>query len=407
MKKVFAILLCVLLTVGSLSGCMFLPFDLNFEPEIDLSTPFVGFRTEKPETVDLEGYNRLELEQLNAYEPTYGSYGTDVYYATLTPQEQTLYRILQYAMDHAQPCIFVDDRVIEDPDSELFKRTLYCLALDNPMLEQNLDWSTWSAKVTIPNPIPFSSKPGQHLTGKILLIPVFGQGFMDMKLLALEKARQILQDMPQDLTDVKKAEYIYRYLGEHVEYSDGADKADPKQYLYEALVIGKTNCDGFANAFSLLCHLSGVECLEKLYTPEEEGEIGHTWNAICLDEKWYNVDATAANEVKEKYSPMRRFCFADKYLNYEIDMAERVPDSEEDLIGPDCTVKKASQAGKLVKNAWKTVKKTGRKYVVALFPGGEQKKSVLQKIANTLNKDISTVHFVAKSGEAIYYIFPK
>lgn len=408
MKRILTAVISLLLVLCSLCGCAFLPIpDLDLEPAVDVSTPFIGFRLEKPETADLEGYDRVEAEQLAVYEPTYSGYGVRVYYDTLTPQEQTLYRIFQYAMDHAQPCIFVDSRIVEDTENTVFEQVLYCLALDNPMLEQNLYWTSWGADITIPNPNPFSSEPDQRLTGKILLIPVFGQDIMDKKLLALEKAEQILSEMPQDLSDAEKAEYFYRYLGNHVEYFSAEDREELQNYLYDALVTGKTNCDGFANAFSLLCDLSQVTCVEKMYTPADPEEIGHTWNAVCIDEKWYNVDATASREVKEKYSTMRHFCFADKYLEYETDMAERVPVSEENLVGPDCTVKKASQAGKQVKSAWKTVKKTGRKYVVALFPGGEQKKSVMQKIANALNKNISTVHYVTPTGEAIYYIFPK
>ena len=68
---------------------------------------------------------------------------------------------------------------------------------------------------------------------------------------------------------------------------------------------------------------------------------------------------------------------------------------------------KTSQAGKQVKNAWKTIKKTDRKYVIVRFPDGEPKKSVMQKIANSLQRGITYISKVTRTGEAIYYIFPE
>ena len=133
----------------------------------------------------------------------------------------------------------------------------------------------------------------------------------------IKKAKDIVASLPNGLDDLNKAKMLFNYLHENVEYIDYSEK---QEYLYDALVVGKSNCDGFTNAYSLLCKLAGIPCFEKMYsvpdenqtnilpnvpqindettannnknTTEAQEDIGHTWNAIKIDGKWYNVDAT-------------------------------------------------------------------------------------------------------------------
>lgn len=407
MKKFFALFLALLLSVSALTGCEDVPMP-EYTPAIDVSTPFIGFRPEKPVGADLEGYERVELDVILAHVPEYAGYGASVYYDTLTPQEQTVYRIVQYAMDHCQPCIFIDARLLKGVAVEL-EEILFCIALDNPLLEQNVNWQYWGADYVIPNPNPFSNEPGQKLSGMILEVKEFTPEKLEKKKSAILAAEQILKDMPTNVEDWRKAEYLYRHLGTHVEYFNAEDWGEERDFLYDALVEGKTLCDGFSNAYSLLCNMADIPCVEKLYTPPKDSEDrdGHTWNAVLLDGVWYNVDATASEEVTGEHPRLSRFAFSDDLLEYAVDYEERAPKCEEDLIPPDVTVTKSSKAGSQVKKAWKTVKKTGRAYVIVRFPGGEQKNSVMQKIANSLQKGITYYTDITRSGEAIYYIFPE
>lgn len=407
MKKGIALLLALLLSVSCFAGCENIPIP-EFTPAIDVSEPFVGFRAEKTKEADLEGYERISAELFDTYESEYAAYGATVYYDSLTQQEQRVYHIVQYAMDHSQPCIFIDDRLLEGIGEDL-EEILFCLALDHPLLEQNVNWQYWGADYMIPNLNPFSKEPGERLSGVILEIKEFTPAKLEKKKSAILAAERILKELPVTESDEKKAEFLYRYLGNHVEYFNAEDWGEERDFLYDALVEGKTLCDGFANAYSLLCNMAGITCVEKMYTPPQDAEDreGHTWNAVYLDGAWYNVDATGSAEVKDKYPTLMNFGFSDAYLEYEVDYEQRVPKCESNLIPPDVTVTKTSKAGSQVKSAWKTVKKTGRKYVVVNFTGGEPKKSVLQKIANSLRKDITYVSKVTRTGEAIYYIFPK
>lgn len=413
MKKVFAILVALLL-LCCFCGCedtASVPQGTTmpeYVPAVDLSTPFIGFRLEKPVHADLEGYERVTLEQINTHVPEYSGYGVTVYYDTLTPEEQTVYRIVQYAMDQSTPCIFVDGRLLPDME-ERMEEILFCIALDNPLLEQNMDWQYWGASYVIPNLNPHSTVQGEKLEGVVLQIDEFIAGKLRKKKQAIEAAEKILAEMPALESDRAKAEYFYRYLGNNVEYYIPEYTWIASDYLYDALCGGKTLCDGFSNAYSLLCNMAEIPCAEKLYTPgpEDAERQGHTWNVVQLDGIWYNVDATCASEVKGDHPMLSYFGFSDDLLHYTVDYEERAPRCEENLIPPDVTVTKTSQAGKQVKQAYKSVKKTDRKYIVVRFPNGEPKKTVMQKIANSLRKDIVWYTNLTRNGEAICYIFPE
>lgn len=58
---------------------------------------------------------------------------------------------------------------------------------------------------------------------------------------------------------------------------------------YEALTEGRAVCAGYAECFRTLMELQGIECITISGTAEGES---HMWNAVCLDNEWYQVDVT-------------------------------------------------------------------------------------------------------------------
>ena len=402
MKKMLSVFFSLLLLL-CLFGCSKIQV-AQYTPTVDLTDPFVGFRKESTRTVDLESYTRIALAELEDYQSKYADYGETCYFDTLEPEQQTVYHIIQYAMDHAMPCLFIDKRVLPDIESEM-ELILHCLALDQPLLEQNLHWSYGVATVEISNPILAAGANGQSVTGIVLEISEFTTEKMEKKEQALLVAGQILKDLPATATPREKAEYLYRYLGANVEYHVAEDRGPERDYLYDALVERKTLCDGFANAYSLLCNMAGVPCVEKEYTNKDGS--GHTWNAVFLDGVWYNVDATAAKESNDGNSLLTHFCFPDELLKTAADYEDRAPKCEKYLVPPDVTVSNIAEVGALVKTAWNTVKETDRDYVVVRFPDGEQTKDVMQEISNALRCGISYYCEKTRTGEAIYYILLK
>lgn len=399
MKKIISLMLSILLLLGIFAGCgqqggqtIQIPSDL------DLSEPFVGFLDEIPQTVDLSAYQQVAPETFDTYQSEYAAYGSEVYFSTLSDGGKWLYRVFQYALDHGKTSIYLDKRLLSDLEEKVDDVLLF-LALDNAMLEQNLSWSQQDVSVSY----------GQTATLEAVILNVadLSKAKLEKKQQALEKAQQILSGMESGLTDAQKAEYFYRYLGTNAQYFSAYGKGEQPDYLYDALITGKTNCDGFANAYSLLCSLAGIESAEKMYTPEDPKQIGHTWTMICLDGTWYNVDATGSQEVTGEYGIMSHFCVADDRLEYTYSYADRLPACSEDLIQPDCVVGDGDDAADLVKKAYASIKNTDRNYIMVLFTEGEADSSTMREIANALGMSITTQYYITGSGAAVYYIFPE
>lgn len=399
MRKALVCLVAGLLVIGLLAGCGVFPVP-NTEAAVFWEDPYVGFADRESENFSLEAFTRVDCGVFDAYVSDYAAYSSDVYFQTLADADRQIYRMFQYAMDHALPCVLIDDRLLEQMECSV-EEVLQFFSLDSAVVDQNLVYSSTTYTITTTYDHLFS--PGrveEHSVRQIYIRNFNAENQQKMKQ-AIQKAQQILDQMPQSLPDREKAAYFYRYLGQNVEYFIPDRSDETRDYLYDALCVGKTNCDGYANAFSLLCSLSGIPCVEKLYIPQGD-ETGHTWNAIELDGKWYNVDATASDEVLEEPVILSRFGFSDALQEYICAYTDRLPSCSEMLIPPDCTVTDIDSADMQIRQAFSN---TDKEYVLALFPGGIIDQDTLQSIADTLNAGITTRHYTVTDGTAVYYIY--
>ncbi len=99
-------------------------------------------------------------------------------------------------------------------------------------------------------------------------------------------------------TDYETLCNINDYLCQTIEYEMITDY---RNTVYGALVDKKCVCEGYAHAFKLLCETYGIECVSIFGTGKtSDGEEGHMWNAVRLDEKWYAVDVTWNDTTESK-----------------------------------------------------------------------------------------------------------
>ena len=399
MKRILCLLVlaCLLL---NLCGCELLR---ELEPEIDYryEEPYLGFAASVGKEFTLEEYTRIPVSQVEEHEPLWGKYATDVYYSQLDAPAQLVYQVLQCAMDNEQPYLLIDDRLLEKTAFSL-QEILNALALDSPMVEQNLEWQYADFSSTVTHSQLFSPDVVETMTGQSLYISDFTPEKLEKKRKALEKAQQIVRTLPQGTTPLQTADAIYCYLGENVQYFNTQVNREAVDYLYDALCIGRSNCDGFANAFSLLCSLSGLRCCEKMSLPEAEGESGHTWNALELDGVWYNVDATAAEEVNQEETLRLHFGFADHRQEPGAWGSDLCPPCDRELYAYDCTLPGEKGAGKTLKTA---LKKVDRDYLIAYVESGVFSDAALQEIANTTRHDVVTYYTETLDGAAVCYIY--
>lgn len=412
-KKLLIPLLCAVTVLAG--GCRFsLDFDGMddyFVPTEDTSEqeqkeePVVAFSDSTAQSVPGESIRRVDVEALREYQSDYAEYNSYTYFSGLTDQEKLVYRIFEYALDHGFPRIYIDQKLL-DGNAYAPRDILRFLSLDSPMLEQNLvrEFSDGNLELT-----DAKGRTRSVPVGRILVRNFVAEN-LELKKQAVEKAEQILTEAPENLSNTEKAQYIYDYLGTHVTYSS-TDEREQNEivYLYEALCVGTTNCDGFANAFSLLCNMSGIACCEKVYLPEEEKAAGHTWNAVWLDGLWYNVDGTGARMDVESECELRRierihFGFGDDLQHHEPMYEALAPNCVKSMVPVSCAFTSEKDAG-LVKTIAQAYRKSERKYVIITLEEGMLSKQTKTKIANELGFGISVSNYSTDSGRNVYYIF--
>lgn len=97
--------------------------------------------------------------------------------------------------------------------------------------------------------------------------------------------------VPEKADDLEIEVFINDYLVNHCKYNE---KANMCHTSYGALVNNEAVCDGYSQAFQLLCIKMGIECSVTEGTSDFNGEsnAGHMWNCVKLDNNWYNTDVT-------------------------------------------------------------------------------------------------------------------
>lgn len=105
--------------------------------------------------------------------------------------------------------------------------------------------------------------------------------------------------MAQQIADARPAgdmsaafDHVYGWLCRFVRYTHTA----PGQKGYGRLVCaagalldGQANCQGFADALYLLCRRCGIRCEYRIGRGERRW---HAWNAVWLDGRWQDADAS-------------------------------------------------------------------------------------------------------------------
>lgn len=87
----------------------------------------------------------------------------------------------------------------------------------------------------------------------------------------------------------EKLKSIHDYLADNIVYDDSI--SEPNIYdIYGAFINGLCVCEGYAEAFKLLCDRENIPCITVLGT----GNGGaHKWNMVLMEDgKWYTLDST-------------------------------------------------------------------------------------------------------------------
>lgn len=263
-------------------------------------------------------YKGVSTKDLAVYTSIFDEYNSYVYFSTLNDSEKLLYHAYEYAMDNSYTYLCIRNDILDEMEAS-FEDVLRFLSLDQPLLEANLDI--------------LSDRADQYTT---IVVNSFNGEKTHKRSIALEVAKDIYANMDETVTGESAiSEYFYDYLKENVKYKE---RSLTGNYLYDAICLGVTNCDGYSSAYTLLCKLAGITCCEKLNT-----EMTHVWSSVKLDGVWYNVDASSAQSDRmaddgSNRSLMTHYGFSDATATskYEYKYNEKAPICSKDFYSVDC-----------------------------------------------------------------------
>lgn len=116
--------------------------------------------------------------------------------------------------------------------------------------------------------------------------------------------RSVLREIIDDrMSDFEKIKAIHDWLVLNVAYdndlylkamSSTSSLIDYKAFYLEGVFLDKVAvCDGISKAFSAMCNIEGIPCAYvNGMVSNTSKKIGHAWNKVFLEGKWYIVDVT-------------------------------------------------------------------------------------------------------------------
>ncbi len=372
---------------------------------------------------DLESFENAEYltkEEIEKYETTTDKYNQGVYYATLNDREKVVYKSYQYALDNNYLYTYVDETMLAESDKSAMDIMIF-LSLDSAIVQQNLSTVEYTSSHTIYNRF-YWQEVSKDVEGYIVSAETFSKKRIDKVNNAIKELEKVDFGFTDTTTEKEKAWEIFKYVEDNVDYfpEDDADKKgkigkknnfeNVEDFLYSAVFKGRTNCDGFANMYSLLCQMNGLECFEKVSTPEEKDESGHTWNAVRIDGKWYNVDCTEAiyDDEDEEYIEiyeLLQFGFSDVLQSEKHDYEKITPICSENLLPVDKYFGSPGESG-VASSIAQCIRESEQGRAIVVFTSFDEDdfKDTAQGVVNRL---WSSIYYIIeeRSGGTICYIY--
>ncbi len=109
------------------------------------------------------------------------------------------------------------------------------------------------------------------------------------------------------MSETERAVVIHDYLATEITYAYESDGA-PSDEVWAHNIVGWAErnagvCETYAEAFTYLCNLFGLECTTVVGVAATSGTMGaHAWNILKLEEEWYAVDVTWDDGFESTYS---------------------------------------------------------------------------------------------------------
>ena len=104
-----------------------------------------------------------------------------------------------------------------------------------------------------------------------------------------EQCNEIVRRMPQDISSYDKYRYLASVISLQTQYDHSFSQGPQIGTIYGAIQGGNAICQGYARAFQYLCQKADLRCAT---VSGASGDMSHMWNLVELEDGTYYVDIT-------------------------------------------------------------------------------------------------------------------
>lgn len=116
------------------------------------------------------------------------------------------------------------------------------------------------------------------------------------------------------LTDEEKAKVAYTWVLNNIAYDCDCNTFYQYFDLDKTLQTKKGICYDIANLFTAICRSQNITCYSVDGYRKDDYQYKHTWNRVCIDGVWYNVDITAdlTNSIPYGFCRINSYDFSEE-----------------------------------------------------------------------------------------------
>ena len=223
------------------------------------------FETSDPDTLyAFNDFEKCEINKLETYENDHSKYNSSYFKDKISGNMLILYNTLARANFSGENKLLIPmDRF----NTEAIENALHFLACDSPFVYAN-------------QYLVFEEITLAEIDFHLVSVFRITENDSEKTNRVLADAKKVVEEMDLKATEFQKMQYLYTRTVKLIEYFNDDEYNLSANYLFDAFVNGKTNCNGFSETFLLLSRLAGLNNFGADYTSEKKIEYFLKINGI-------------------------------------------------------------------------------------------------------------------------------
>ena len=122
----------------------------------------------------------------------------------------------------------------------------------------------------------------------------------EIGMLRIERIIDSIKRKTKNMTDGEKVLYVYEWIGDHATYDRLFTFASKNQSIYNVFIKHNAVCAGFSKTASVIFQNIGIEAYSVTGLMNPGDSVGHMWNIVKIEDKYYFFDSTWAASRNNK-----------------------------------------------------------------------------------------------------------